>query len=212
MEGNFKFFITMIMEYKERWTLGFVGTLSENQGLQLVIEAMPRLIERFPGIKVRIIGHGPYASQLKDMIRIYNVEDRFIFHGFVRDEEGVYDILSHCMTGLATWTGDETDNSLYADPGKPKLYALLGLPVIITSAPYISNIISSTKAGEVINYNINDFISAVEKIIGDEERFLSYINRIERFKPYCLAENIFDMAFLQTTQMADKKDEGEYAL
>jgi len=182
-------------EQRERWTLGFVGTLSENQGLQLVIQAMPELIKQFPEIKVRVIGHGPYFSPLKELVQRLKVEDRFIFYGFIKDEEKVYDILSGCMAGLATWTNEEDDNSLYADPGKPKLYALLGLPVIITSGPYISSLISELKAGEVINYDINNFILAVTKIISSRESFELYEQGVRGFKQYCLASKIFDQAF-----------------
>lgn len=183
------------LDKKERWTLGFVGTLSENQGLQMVIEAMPHLIKRFPEIKVRVIGHGPYSLYLKELTRRLNVEDRFIFHGFIKDDTEVYDILSRCMAGLATWTGDESDNSLYADPGKPKLYALLGLPIIITKAPFVSKIISDIGAGVMIDYNVGDFISAVDKIIKDKEKYLSYKDCVERFKSHCLSENIFNQVF-----------------
>src|SRR3989338_2783248 len=48
----------------ERWAIGFVGSLSENQGLQLLIEAMPIIIKELPNIKVRVVGHGPYADEL----------------------------------------------------------------------------------------------------------------------------------------------------
>ena len=180
---------------REPDTLGFIGTLSNNQGLQMVARAMPKLIEKFPRIKLRVIGHGPYFAELKNLIEKIGIEDRFIFHGFIKNNEEVYDILSCCMAGLATWTGDETDNSIYADPGKPKLYALLGLPIIITKAPYISELISELGAGIVIDYNEDDFVLAVEKIIVNEKSFQTYRDGVERFKPYCLAENIFNEAF-----------------
>ncbi len=191
------------LEKRERWTLGFIGTLSENQGLQMVAEAIPRLAVIFPEIKVRILGHGPYVLKLKDIVKKLDVEDRFIFHGFVHDENEVYDILSRCMIGLATWTGDETDNSLYADPGKPKLYALLGLPIIITSAPFVSQLIAETEAGEVISYSVDDFINAVRKIIASKEKYTSYKNGLEKFKIYCLAENIFNQAFSKLFSIFD---------
>jgi len=190
---------------RERWTLGFVGTISENQGLQMVIEAMPELIKKFPEVKVRIIGHGPYAENLKKMVKSKELDAHFVFHGFIRDDRQVYSILSRCMAGLATWTGDESDSSLYADPGKPKLYALLGLPTIITSAPYVSELISETKAGEVIEYRSSDFVSAVEKIITKEEDFQSYREGIEKFRPFCLAENIFNRAFSETKTLWEDK-------
>lgn len=185
-------------EERERWTLGFVGTLSENQGLQMVIEAMPKLAGKFPEIKVRVLGHGPYTAQLKEMVKVKNLDKYFIFHGFVYNDKEVYEVLSKCMAGLATWTGGKNDNSLYADPGKPKLYALLGLPTIITTAPYVSKIISELKAGEVINYAVEDFILAVEKIIADKENFEAYKQGVDKFRPLCLAENIFNKAFEET--------------
>ena len=180
---------------RKRWTLGFVGTLSENQGLQLVIEAIPELAKKFPEIKVRVIGHGPDASYLKGLVDKLDLQDRFIFHGFIKDEEEVYDILSKCVLGLATWTSEEDDNSLYADPGKPKLYALLGLPIVITTGPYVSGLISELKAGEVIKYDKEEFILAVTNIIKSKEAFDSYREGINKFRSYCLAKSIFDQAF-----------------
>lgn len=183
------------LEKRERWTLGFVGTLSENQGLQMVVEAMPILKEKYPEIKIRVIGHGPYGSDLKKQVQELGVEENVVFHGFIQNDEEVYDILSRCMIGLATWTGDETDNSLYADPGKPKLYALLGLPIIITDKVIISGLVAETGAGEVINYSIDEYVLAVDKIIASDKNFQSYTDGVERFRTYCKAETIFDKAF-----------------
>ncbi len=187
------------LETRERWTLGFVGTLSENQGLQMVVRSMPKLKNKFPDIKIRVVGHGPYADEIKQMVKEQGVEDQFIFHGFVQDDEDVYNILAGCMAGLATWTGDETDNSKYADPGKPKLYALLGLPIIITSAPQISGLIGETGAGEVIDYDIEQFIAATTRVLTSLESLKTYQKGVERFKPYCRAEDIFNSAFSEST-------------
>lgn len=203
---NNKILYDLPLEDRERWSLGFVGTLSENQGLQMVIEAMPELIKEFNQLKVHVIGHGPYSDQLKDMVKERELDEHFIFHGFVRDDAQAYSILSRCIAGLATWTGDENDNSLYADPGKPKLYALLGLPTIITSAPYVSELVSETGAGEVIEYRVSDFILAVKKIITKDEDFQNYRKGVEKFRPFCLAENIFNRAFTETkTLWKDKQ-------
>jgi len=190
---------------RERWTLGFIGVLSQWQGLTMVIEAMPYLYEQFPDIKVRIIGDGIYSNNLKTLIKHRGLEDRFIFHGYIGRDEEVFDILSRCVVGLATWTGSQSDYSRYADPGKPKLYALLGLPIIMTSAPHISKSIFESGAGEVIEYNVSHFISAVEKIISTDENLKDYIAGVERFKPYCHANDIFDRAFLDTFEQRNSE-------
>lgn len=183
---------------RERWTLGFIGTISENQGMQLVIKALPLLMQKFPEIKVRIIGYGPFVVQLREIAKYTGVYDKVIFHGYINNDHEAYDILSRCMIGLAPWTGDEKDNSLYTDPGKPKLYAMLGLPIIITSSVLISQLIANTNAGEVIRYSVNDFVSAVEKIISNEEGYQMYRNGVERFRSFCKAECIFNQALAET--------------
>lgn len=191
---------------RERWTLGFIGVLSPWQGLTLVIDAMPQLCKKFPDIKVRIIGDGPFSTDLKKLVKQKGLEQQFIFHGYIKNEEEVFDMLSRCVIGLATWTGDQTDYSRYADPGKPKLYTLLGLPVVITSVPYISKSIAETGAGEVVEYDIIQFLSAVEKIISSNENLQKYLAGVERFKPYCYSTNIFDRAFLDTFEYWNKKE------
>lgn len=186
------------LEKRERWTLGFVGTLSENQGLQMVIDSMPELIKIYPELKLRVIGHGNYRNNLDKLVLEKSLQDRVIFHGFVKDDDEVNEILSRCVAGIATWTGEENDNSLYADPGKPKQYALVGLPIIITSAPWVSDLIQETGSGIKIEYNQKDFINAVVKMIGNDEVLQKYIDNLDNFKPYCTANSIFDKAFEET--------------
>ena len=179
---------------REPFSLGFVGTLSENQGLDLVVEGVKELKKEFPAIKVHIIGDGPYAKEFRAKVLSLSLDKHFVFYGFVPEDEKVYNVLSRCLAGLAVWTGDENDNSVYADPGKPKLYALLGLPVIITSAPYVVKVIAETGAGEVIDYRVSDFVNAAKKIFS-VSNFESYRQGVNRFRPHCLAKKAFDEAF-----------------
>ena len=180
---------------RERWTLGFVGTLSPNQGLQLAIEAMPELRVMFPEVRVRVIGGGLFAGQLKQMAERSGVAGHFIFHGFVPSDEEVYSILSRCMAGLALWMCRPDDNALYADTGKPKLYAMLGLPVIITQDAFSAAAVRETQAGLTIPYDKAAFINAVTRIISDEASFERYHAAIKRFTPLCRSVSIFDRAF-----------------
>ncbi|MFN3477989.1 MAG: glycosyltransferase, partial [bacterium] len=162
------------IEEIERYTIGFVGTLSENQGLQLLVEAMPEIVKEIPQIKVRIIGKGPYESELKRMITEARLENYFIFYGFIKDDNEVLEILSKCAIGIAPWTCREDDNVLYADPGKPKLYAFCGLPIIITNGTMIAREIEERKAGISINYNKKDLVRAIISLLKDENRLKEY--------------------------------------
>ncbi|MCM8774340.1 MAG: glycosyltransferase [Candidatus Omnitrophica bacterium] len=162
------------IEEIERYTIGFVGTLSENQGLQLLIKAMPKIIKEIPQIKVRIIGKGPYEEALKKMVSDLSLDNYFIFHGFIKDNNDVLEILSKCAVGIAIWTCEEDDNILYADPGKPKLYAFCGLPIIITDGAMVAKEIEQNKAGMSIAYNEDYLIKTLVSIIKDNGKLKEY--------------------------------------
>lgn len=152
----------------ERWTIGFVGSLTESQGVQLLIEALPELVRRFPEIKVRLIGRGPYAGELEALVERSGHKDRVLFHGFVPDEEEVLDRIAHCAVAVAPWTQTADNNILYADPGKPKLYMCLGVPCVITRGPDIAAMVERHGAGRAIDYRVDDLVAALAGLLADD--------------------------------------------
>lgn len=182
----------------ERHTLGFVGTLSPNQGLQLVIRAMPELAKKIPDMKVRIIGSGIYEAELKRMIENSSVKEHFIFHGFIKKEKEMLDIISRTAIGLAPWTMSKEDNAQFADPGKPKLYAFCGLPTIITRSTAVADEIDNMKAGVTINYDVEEFVEAVAKLLKNEKLLEKYRENALRFAHKYTSDNIFSSAWEKT--------------
>jgi glycosyltransferase involved in cell wall biosynthesis len=183
----------------ERWTIGFVGTLSSNQGLQLLIKAMPEILKQLPEVKVKIIGQGPYGFDLKRLVKKEGLNNIFEFLGFIKDEDEVLDILSHCAIGVAPWTSSSDDNILYADPGKPKLYAFCGLPIIITNgAVSIADEIQKRQLGFSINYDEGELIRAIVDLLKDDERLKTFRKNTIDFASDYTSERIFNRAFAET--------------
>lgn len=162
-------------------TLVFVGTISWHQGLQLVVESMPNLLKSKPNLKVQIIGRGPDVDKIRNMIDACGLNDRFIFHGFVEKEEDVLDIISRCAIGICSWTDEADNNAIYADPGKPKLYAFCGIPIIITKMTAVAQEIDDLGAGIAINYDKQQFANAVLKILERDETLEKYRSNAHTF-------------------------------
>jgi len=158
-------------EEVEIQTLGFVGTLSPNQGWPLLIEAIPAIARSLPALRVEVVGSGVYAAEVKRMVLASPGSDRFIFHGFVRNEADVVRIISRTGAGLALWTGDEEDNALYADPGKPKFYAFCGIPAVVTRNTPIAEEIEKRRAGVAVDYDRDAIVSAIIDLLGDRDRW-----------------------------------------
>jgi len=178
-----------------RWDIGFVGTVSGNHGLELVVKAMPEIIKRFPAVKVRIIGQGPFLEELKGLAAKAGLSDYFVFYGFIKDEARMLDILSHCAIALSIYTKEQCDNITCADTGKPKLYALRGLPMIVSEYYIGRDAIEQEGAGRVIRPDTGSIVAAVFSLLGNDDVLraakLSAFKIGERF----LSDSIFDRAF-----------------
>ena len=182
----------------ERYTIGFVGTLNPNQGLQMVLKAFPNIVKIFPMAKLEIIGDGIFAPTVKQMASESGVTEHIVFHGFIGDRKKVSQILSKCALGIAPWTMDKDNNIKYADPGKPKHYAFCGLPIIMTRSNALAYEIERMKVGIAINYNELDFIEAVSRFFENDEFFKEYKNNTIKFASKYISADIFQKAMIKT--------------
>lgn len=155
----------------ERSRIGFVGTLTMTQGLQLLIDALPDIVKAIPLVKVHIIGQGPDGDRLRSMVTERCLQERVVFEGFVPDENRMLEMVSRFGVGLATWTDDAYNNIRFADPGKPKLYLALGVPCVITCGSDIADAIAAAGAGRSIAYCKDELVRAIVDVIGDEGRW-----------------------------------------
>lgn len=65
----------------------FVGRMVHEKGVHLLVEAVPRVIERFPAAKFVIAGTGGMWNQLHRRARELHVYDHIYFTGFIPDED-----------------------------------------------------------------------------------------------------------------------------
>lgn len=182
----------------ERYTIGFVGTLNPNQGLQMAIRAFAEIFKRFPQAKLEIIGDGIFATEIKRMVKESSAGQRIVLHGFIGDRKKVSQILSHCALGIAPWTMDAGNNIRYADPGKPKHYAFCGLPIIITRSNTIAYEIENMEAGIAINYDDSEFVEAVSKLFRDDNLLQRYRENALKFARKYITVNIFNKTWEQS--------------
>ncbi|OGX15665.1 MAG: hypothetical protein A2166_02730, partial [Omnitrophica WOR_2 bacterium RBG_13_41_10] len=179
------------LEEIETDTLVFVGTLSWNQGLRIVIEAMADLIKIKPALKIRIIGKGPDDKAIKQMVSNNDLQGKFIFHGFIEDDSDVFEIVSRCTVGICTWTNEKDNNVIYADPGKPKLYAFCGIPIVITRVAAVADEIDQLKAGIAIDYDKGKFINAILKVLANRNILEEFRRNAYNFALKYTTENVF---------------------
>jgi glycogen synthase len=67
--------------------IGFIGSFYDYEGLDLLLEAIPLLIKRRPGLKLLLVGGGPQNDALKNQVKRLRIEDQVLMTGRVPHEE-----------------------------------------------------------------------------------------------------------------------------
>ena len=84
--------------------VGFIGSFYAYEGLDLLIQALPRLIDEIPSLKVVLVGGGPEQDRLVQLVREKDLEQRVTFtgrvaHDLVSDYYGLIDVLLYPRRG-----------------------------------------------------------------------------------------------------------------
>ncbi len=67
---------------REKWIL-FIGTLAEQKGVDILLDAFIEVCKQIPDVKLHIAGRGKLENVLYSKVESVHIEDRVIFHGFV---------------------------------------------------------------------------------------------------------------------------------
>lgn len=67
--------------------LGFIGSFYAYEGLDLLMEALPRMLAQRPDVRLLLVGGGPQDAALKEQARQLGVADKVVFTGRVPHSE-----------------------------------------------------------------------------------------------------------------------------
>lgn len=157
-----------------RHTIAYAGGLSAHQGIQLILDALPQVVEKINVLKFLIIGMGNYETELKAQVEKLGI-GRFVeFTGYLENMRDVESRLSSCGLGLAMYNEELARWSYYADPSKIKSYLASALPVITTPLTYMAKDIEQKECGIVCNYDKAEVTRAILTIMENPDLHKRY--------------------------------------
>jgi len=73
--------------YKKKKIVLFVGRLNEQKGIQYLIKAIPRVKDKFPNIRLLIIGEGNFRYEMEHLVDYLDIRDEVEFLGAMRHDD-----------------------------------------------------------------------------------------------------------------------------
>ncbi len=154
-----------------RLKLVFMGRLEKGKGVDLIIEAMPELLKKYPGISLTIIGTGPEEETLINLIAKLAIEEKVLFTGFIKEHKDLERIIASCGIAVAPYLPDPNSYTFFSEVGKVKIYLACGLPVLITDVPEFAKTIEEQGAGRVFEYNKESFLRNAGILLSNETEY-----------------------------------------
>ena len=176
--------------------IGFLGVLKKGQGLDLLFDSLEDLAAADPDIRVEILGSGPDESYFKQKVEENPEGRRVKFLGFVERDEDMRKAIASWRAAVALYVPSDDNVAAFTDPSKVHLYIGCGTPVIMTGVPEISEEISRNGAGIVVDYDREQFVQAVRRVMADNAAFKENCLKMAREYEYKhLYDQVFDRIF-----------------
>ena len=167
----------------------FLGILSPEQGIELLLEAWPKILVAVPKARLTIIGSGPLA----DSVRSSRVPIRFL--GYLPEQADVDKYLATADIGLAPYEIRPDSFKQFTDPGKIKSYLGAGLPIVMTNISAIAQEIKRAGAGKIVTNDVEVLVEAIVSLATNSDDYEQAARAAQKLAQGYLWTNIFDTAF-----------------
>lgn len=176
----------------------FMGTLGEENGPGLAIEALGRLVARYPDMTLHVIGGPPReVRRLRRLAKRLSLAHRVVFHGFIASRRKLAMVLRRFSVALAPYRALEGSVRWWGDATKIRAYLAAGLPVVTTRVPPLGKEIEAAGAGIIVPDTPAGIAEGVAKIFGNPDLFLSMRAAAVAFAKSNTWEREFRRAFQQ---------------
>jgi len=165
----------------KRHQLIFVGYLAKKQGVQTVLDAIPRIVEKIPDFHFRIVGGGEYEKDIKLKATKMDLNEYVTFYGWEKDRHRLEALMKDSAVSIALYNRKYDTFTRFADPTKLKDYLSFGIPIILTDVPHNAYDIQKNKCGIVVRYNSKEIADAIIKLMTDEVLLEKYRKNASRY-------------------------------
>jgi glycosyltransferase involved in cell wall biosynthesis len=149
-------------ESSDRPLIVSVGRLERFKGHHRVVEALPRVAETYPGIRLEIIGTGPYEAELRGLVHRLDLEGRVVIRSIATaDRQAMADLLA--SADLVTLMSEFESHGLAAVEA-----VVLRRPLLVANASALKELVDEGFArGVSLDAGSNELAAAIVSQLAD---------------------------------------------
>lgn len=146
-------------------TILFVGRLIKRKGVDDLIEALGKLVSDYPNARLEVVGDGPEAPALRDLVARSGLEDKVLFYGSLTGE-ALYRRFRDCdvvaMPSKSMPNDVEGFGTIFLEAG------LAGKPSVGTLSGGIPEAVVNGETGILVpEGDVQSLTSALARLLGD---------------------------------------------
>jgi len=151
-----------------RLSLLYIGKVDAHRGVDLLVEAMSRIGERYPTAILHIVGDGLERKALEKLATRLGVADRIIFHGWVNFDKVPGFISRSTVCFIPHLRSEHTETTV---PNKIFDYMAFAKPIVVSDCAPLARIVSETRCGRVFRSgDTEDLAKEVLILLDDPNR------------------------------------------
>lgn len=152
----FSFHLPDITSNKDFVTLFYAGGMNRHRGIQIVLSALKKVINKKSNIRLWLLGEGSYKNELIKFANKLGIQNHVKFFGWKSFNEMIELLAQSDITLIPHYKSDHTDTTI---PHKLFQYMYAGKPIIASNCIPIERIIKETNTGLIYSYNDSNHLA-----------------------------------------------------
>lgn len=175
----------------QRLYLYYNGIVRSEHGIDVLLN----LSKSYKNIYLRLLGRCDQElfKYYSKMIKTYGIKERIYFPNRFFSLEELVSESKKCLMSVGLYSVGKKSYAYYTDSGKIKLYAQLGLPIIMTDSSETAMYVKKFCAGEVITRDVESLYNAIFSI---SNNYSTYLKGLRKFNNYFYFETYYKDKFV----------------
>jgi glycosyltransferase involved in cell wall biosynthesis len=171
----------------------FSGVMYHHRGLDVLLEAAPKIVKEVPDTKLVLLGEGPEMNKLKEIVKQKKLDSNVEFKGWI-DRKDIPEHLSNASIGIGPLKRTTvTENAL---PIKVLEYMASSLPIIAKTGTLPEDVLKDNENGWFVE-NSSDLCEKIIKLEQNpelvEKMGKNSLSMVQKFSWEIIVKSIIDI-------------------